>query len=426
MDNMSGKRIIVIGAGASGLMAAGEAAASGVIVNVLEKMPLPGRKIRISGNGRCNLTNTAGVADLARQYGVSGGRFLRHALHMFTPADVTAFFAERGVPTFAEADGRVFPVSGRAQDVVDTLVRWAESHGAAIIPCSKVDRLIVEDGHAAGVILDGGREMRSEAVILAAGGASYPATGSSGESFVMAAGAGHTIEPIRPALVPLVIAGDMPKRLQGINLDNVTVRLLTDGKKSAEAHGSMLFTHYGVTGPAIFSLSFAAVDALRAKRKVRLSVDLAPELDDQEMDARLVSAFGTQGRRRLDTILRDFVPRSLVPIMIEAAGASPDTSGSQVTTEARRRMRLFMKDMPLDIIDHRPLTEAMVTAGGVRLPEVNPRTMESRIVPGLFIAGEALDIQADTGGFNIQAAFATGRLAGRMAREAVQKYDVPS
>ncbi len=410
---MTSRRVIVVGAGAAGLMAAGQAAQMGAETLLLEKMNHPGRKLRIAGKGRCNLTNVAPVSEFIAHFGPNG-RFLRQAFHQFFNTDLVAFFEELGVRTVTERGGRVFPSSGQAQDVVDALARWVGDQGVTLQPRSSVKRLLVEEGRVAGVQVPR-RIYRADAVIVATGGASYPATGSTGDGYRLAQSAGHTIVPIRPALVPLETAGDVAPRLQGLSLRNVTVRILANGEKQAEAFGEMLFTHFGVSGPIILSLSRQAVDALRLGQRVTLSIDLKPALDERKLDARLLRDLDAHGKQQFRTLLKGLLPSKLIPVCIDLTGIPPDKMAHQITSEERQRLRTWLKDFRLEVTGHRPFTEAIITAGGVDTREVDPRTLASRLVEGLYFAGEVLDVDADTGGYNLQAAFSTGWVAGRSA-----------
>ena len=426
---MTERRVIVIGGGAAGLMAAGQAAELGAETLLLEKMNHPGRKLRIAGKGRCNLTNVAPVSEFIAHFGPSG-RFLRQAFVQFFNTELVAFFEELGIRTVTERGGRVFPASSqacpersrRAQDVVDALVRWAGDRGVTLRTRSPVERLLVEGRRVVGVQVSRNQVFpqkpgfyRADAVIVATGGASYPATGSTGDGYRLAASVGHTIVPIRPALVPLETAGDIAPRLQGLSLRNVTVRVWVNGKKQAEAFGEMLFTHFGLSGPIILSLSRQVVDALHLGQKVILSVDLKPALDERKLDARLRRDLDAHGKQQFRTLLKGLLPRKLIPICIDLTGIPADKVAHQITSEERQRLRTWLKDFRLEVTGHRPFTEAIITAGGVDTREVDPRTMASRLVEGLYFAGEVLDIDADTGGYNLQAAFSTGWVAGRSA-----------
>ncbi len=452
---MTEHRVIVIGGGPAGLMAAGHATTSGAKVVLVERMDRPGRKLRITGKGRCNLSNVASLSGFIAHFG-RNGRFLRQAFSRFSNSDLVAFLEGLGVPTVTERGGRIFPASGKAQDVVDALVRWAQKGGVTLRTRSRAERLIVEEGRVAGVqvirtasrrakaatanvadydpntrppfVVRPGRprppglpECRpADAVIVATGGASYPATGSTGDGYRLAESVGHTIVPIRPALVPLETGGNVAARLQGLSLRNVSVRVWIDGKQEAELFGEMLFTHFGVSGPIILSLSKQVVDALRRGQRVALSVDLKPALDEPKLDARLLRDLDAHGKRQFRTLLKGLLPSKLIPVCIDLVGIPAAKPGHQITSQERKRLLGWLKDFRLEVIGHRPLAEAIVTAGGVDTREIDPRTMASRLVQGLYFAGEVLDVDADTGGYNLQAAFSTGWMAGRSAARYVE------
>lgn len=411
---MAERSVIVVGGGPAGLMAAGQAAGLGARTVLLEKMKRLGRKLRIAGKGRCNLTNVAALPDFIARFGPNG-RFLRQAFSRFFSDDLLSFLDEIGVPTVRERGGRVFPASGQAQDVVDALVSWARGRGVTVRTGSPVGRLLVEEGVAAGVRTHAGREYRADTVIVATGGASYPATGSTGDGYSLAGSVGHAVVPVRPALVPLVTAGDVAARLQGLSLRDVSVKVLVNGKRSAQAFGEMLFTHFGVSGPIILTLSGQVVDALRAGYSVALTIDLKPALDERKLDARIQRDVASHGKQQLQTLLKGLLPRKLIPICIELAGISASKLAHRMTALERRRLLAWLKDFRVEITGHRPIEEAIITAGGVSTREIDPRTMASRLVRGLYFAGEVLDVDADTGGYNLQAAFSTGWVAGRCA-----------
>ena len=416
MAGMAGRQVIVVGGGTAGLMAAGQAAELGAKVLLLEKMNRPGRKLRITGKGRCNLTNDAPLSESIAHYG-SNGRFLRQAFFRFFTSELLAFFEALGVRTVTERGGRVFPASDQAQDVVDALMRWVGVRGVTLRTRSPVERLLVEGGRVVGVQVSRSPDQvyRADAVIVATGGASYPGTGSTGDGYRLAESVGHAVVPIRPALVPLETAGDVAPRLQGLSLRNVTLRLWVNGKKRAETFGEMLFTHFGLSGPIVLSLSRQVVDALHLGQSVILSVDLKPALDEHKLDARLLRDLDAHGKQQFRTLLKGLLPRKLIPVCIDLTGISPDKAGHQITAQERKRLRTWLKDFRLEVTGYRPFSEAIITAGGVDTREVDPRTMASRLVEGLYFAGEVLDVDADTGGYNLQAAFSTGWVAGQSA-----------
>lgn len=406
------RKIIVVGGGAAGLMAAGQAARAGADVLVIEKMARPGRKLGISGKGRCNLTNIADLPEFIGHFGRTG-KFLHHAFSRFFSGELIDFFESLGVPLATERGGRVFPAGAKAPDVVRALLQWVKAQGVQIRHSTPVDELMLAAGRVTGVVAQG-RQDPCDAVILATGGASYPGTGSTGDGYRLAAAVGHSVVPIRPALVPLETA-EATATMTGLTLRNVGVRLLVGGKKRRELFGEMCFTESGVGGPLILTLSGEVVDALRRGDAVHVSIDLKPALDDNKLDARLRRDFAERGREALPSLLRGLLPPQMVPVCLAAAAIAPEAVGNQVTAAERARLRRWLKDFRLTVTGHRPLAEAIVTAGGVDTREVDPKTMQSRLAPGLYFAGEILDMQADTGGYNLQAAFSTGWLAGTSA-----------
>jgi len=437
---MSARRVVVIGGGASGLMAAGQSALAGASVLLLEKMPRPGRKLRITGKGRCNLTNLASLPEFIGHFGPSG-RFLRQAFGRFFSEDLVAFFEALGVRLVTERGGRVFPQSGRATEITDALVRWVRASGVAVRTQSPVAALLVDAGRVCGVRVamppgarrtrspkawtapagDGVDEIHADAVVLATGGASYPLTGSTGDGYRLARAVGHTIVPPRPALVPLETAGDLAPRLQGLSLRNVTARVLVDGQRRAEAFGEMLFTHFGLSGPIILTLSRTAIDARAAGTRVEIAIDLKPALDQAKLDARLQREILAHGRRSYRTLLSELLPRTLIAVCVDRTRIAAQQPVNQLTAAQRARLRTWLKDVRLEVTGDRGWDEAIVTAGGVETGEVDPRTMESRLVAGLYFAGEVLDLDGDTGGYNLQAAFSTGWMAGRAAAGALPR-----
>lgn len=411
------RRITVIGGGVAGLMAAGQAAEEGVDTLLLEKMKRPARKLCITGKGRCNITNIVELPDFIAHFGKTG-RFLRQAFWRFFTPDLMDFFKALGLELVTERGGRVFPASGRALDVLEVLLQWLGRSGVQIKLSSKVDGLTMINQRITGVV-SRGREIPCDAVILATGGASFPATGSTGDGYRLAESAGHNVVPIRPALVPLETSGDAAGKMAGLNLRNINVRMLVNNKRRKEAFGEMIFTEFGVTGPVILTLSGEAVDAMRDGHKITLSIDLKPGLDEKKLDARLLRDIASRGKEQVRSFLGGLLPREMIPVCLNLTEIPPDGQASRISAKERRRLLTWLKDFRLEVTGYRPLAEAIITAGGIDTREVDPRTMESRLTKGLFIAGELLDIHADTGGYNLQAAFSTGWLAGRSAARGV-------
>lgn len=408
-------KIIVIGAGAAGLLAAGSAAETGASVEVLEKMERPGRKLLLTGKGRCNLTNTAPIEEFIAHFG-RDGRFLRSAFHNFFRAELLHLFRAMDVETVEERGGRVFPVSNDSGEIVNALLQWVGELGVRLRMRSSVTQILVSEGVAVGVSIEHTKAAeRADAVILATGGASYPATGSTGDGYRLLEALGHQIHPPRPALVPLVTSGDTARKLQGLSLKNVSASVWIEGRKQASEFGEMLFTHFGLSGPIILSLSKTAVDALREKKRVEVSIDLKPALDAEKLDARLLRDLDAHGKRMFETILEDLLPRKLIPVCISEVHIPAARQANQITSDERRRLQAWLKDFRFRIVGHRGFNDAIITAGGLDLREVDSRTMESKRVKRLYVAGEVLNLDADTGGYNLQEAFSTGWLAGRSA-----------
>jgi len=401
------------------MMAAGQAAAAGAQVLLLERMARLGTKLRITGKGRCNLTNMAEFDEFLGHFAFLGSEgetrfFLRNAFARFFAPDLVAFFEALGVATVVERGDRVFPVSNDAHQVAEALVRFALQQGVRVRMQSRVEDLLCHEGRIRGVVLHGGEPVAAGAVIIATGGASYPKTGSSGDGYRLAKTLGHTIVPLRPALVPLVIAGAEPRAMMGLSLRNVQVRLLLDGREVAGDFGEMLFTHFGVSGPIILTLSGPAV-ALLGRGRLEMSINLKPALSPEKLDERLRRDLDQYGKRGYRNLLKGLLPQSMIDVVVARTGIPPDKPAHQITAEERGRLRELLHDFRLIVTGHRSIDEAIVTAGGVDTREIDPRTMASRLVQGLYFAGEVLDVQADTGGYNLQAAFSTGFVAGQAA-----------
>lgn len=410
--------LIVIGGGPAGLMAAGQAAAylggQGRVL-LLEKMEKPARKLRITGKGRCNVTNDRPREEFLAKVR-QGADFFRPAFEAFDNRTAIRWFeSEMGVPLAHERGGRIFPASGRAWDVAEALAAWAVSSGAEVRCLAPVSALWLADGGVRGVVLESGERLEARAVVLATGGVSYPTTGSTGDGHEMADAAGHRIEPLRPALVPLEVA--VPGGLKGLMLKNVELSLLVDGTVAERRFGEMEFTAEGITGGAIvLQVSRTAVDALIDGRRMELSVDLKPALSVEKLRNRIgreIEALG--GDTPVKILLQKLLPTQLRSVIARAAGLSLSAPAGELTERERERLATILKGWRFAVRDYRPFTEAIVTAGGVDLAEVDPLTLASRRVRGLYFAGELLDIDADTGGYNIQIALSTGYRAGRSA-----------
>lgn len=406
-------KIVVIGGGAAGLMAAIAAAQRGAQVRLIEPNERLGKKINITGKGRCNVTNDTDMEGLMAHI-PRNGRFLYSALSRFTAQDTMAFFEGCGVPLKVERGDRVFPVSDSAFDITDALkgkvkalrVQWVHDRALAVE---------TEDGRAVAVTGEKGR-YEADAVILATGGMSYPGTGSAGEGYKMAAALGHTIVEPRGSLVPLVSGDEDCRRMQGLSLKNVELTAYNGKNKAVfREFGEMLFTHFGVSGPLVLSASAHLRDW--EKEQYRLSIDLKPALDEQKLDARILRDIGENPNRELESLLRGLVPHSMAPVVLRRLGVTGTLRAHSVTKEQRRALVQLLKHFEISVSGVRPVAEAIVTAGGVKVGEVKPNTMESKLVSGLYFAGEVLDVDAYTGGFNLQIAWATGHLAGVSAAE---------
>lgn len=403
--------VLVVGGGAAGLMAAGRAATRGLRVTLLERNDRVGKKVRITGKGRCNVTNACELPEFLQNV-PHGGKFLYGALHRLSPADTMAFFEGLGVPLKVERGNRVFPLSDRAGDIVEALQRYAQGSGASLAMGVRVKAL---ERSGEGFLLTGyaGERFESRAVVLATGGLSYPGTGSTGDGYRLARGLGHTIVPPGPALVPLEIRErELCREMQGLSLRNValTVREEGRGKPVFSELGEMLFTHFGVSGPLVLSAS-SRMERPEGGR-YSLHIDLKPGLSPEQLDARLLRDFGGQSNKNFANALGGLLPAKLIPVVIRRSGIPPEQKVHQVSREQRRALAALLKDFSLTVDGFRPAEEAIVTTGGVALKEVNPKTMESKCCPGLFLAGELLDIDGYTGGFNLQIAFSTGAAAG--------------
>lgn len=402
--------VIVVGGGPAGMMAAITAAENGAQVILLEPNERLGKKLNITGKGRCNVTNNCSQEELL-QHIPRNGKFLYSALAQWDSSDVMDFFEGLGVPLKTERGSRVFPVSDRAFDVSGGLEKRLRALKVHIVR-DKAASLVIEDGALQGV--KGHRDSyEAGQVVVATGGVSYPLTGSTGDGYRFAEAAGHTVVEPRGSLVPLTAAGETCQRLQGLSLRNVTLRAYENDKKIYEELGEMLFTHFGVSGPLILSAS--AHMRQFDKKKYRLEIDLKPALNEKTLDRRLVDIFVEKANSDLINALDDLLPKKLIPVFIDLAGADPREKVHDITKEQRRSMLTILKAMPVEITGTRPVAEAIVTTGGVKVGEVDPSTMESKKLPGLYFAGEVLDVDGYTGGFNLQIAWCTGHLAGQSA-----------
>lgn len=399
--------VIVCGAGAAGLMAAGTAALTADKVILIEKNDQPGRKLRITGKGRCNITNACDIEDMIGMYPVNG-KFLYSALYTFTNDDICALLEGLGVPVKTERGGRVFPVSDDARDVVAAMRRYALKRNVKLIK-GNVKSLIVKDGKIRGVNTSVGH-FEGDRVIICTGGASYPQTGSDGSGYKLALQAGHTVIEPKPSLVPLETEESGKYKLAGLSLRNVEVTATNaSGKKLYKGFGEMLFTHTGVSGPLILSLS---AHIRKEVNGCKIRIDLKPALSAEQLDARILRDFDKQKKKHLVNSLDELLPKALIPVIIEISETDPHKPVCEITRAERRRIGETIKGLSFTVTGFRPIAEAIVTSGGVKTSEINSSTMESRKVEGLYFAGEIIDVDGYTGGYNLQAAWSTGYLAG--------------
>ena len=405
------KRVVVIGGGAAGLMAAVIAGREGAKVTLLEKMNYVGKKMGITGKGRCNITNACDMSDFIKNT-PGNGKFLYGAYERFTNEDLLQLLHDAGLETKVERGGRVFPASDSALDVRNTFMKLMKHYGVDVHLEEPVKKLLVDDGVVTGVVTDK-ETYHADAVVIATGGKSYPATGSTGDGYILAAQVGHKITDIRPSLVPIVTEESWVKDLMGISLRNVELSVVAKNKVQAKMFGEMMFTHFGITGPIVLSLSHTVGKLMRKKNigTIGLDINLKPALSPETLDKRLQKDFDLYSKKQLINGMKDLLPSRLIPLIIELAGIDPQKPINQISKEERQQIGYMLQHMPLTVKGLRPVEEAIVTAGGISLKEFNPKTMESKLIKGLYGAGEVLDIDAFTGGYNLQAAFSTGYVA---------------
>lgn len=405
------KRVVVIGGGAAGLMAAVIAGREGAKVTLLEKMNFVGKKMGITGKGRCNITNASNMSEFIKNT-PGNGKFLYGAYERFTNEDLLQLLHDAGLETKVERGGRVFPASDSALDVRNTFMKLMKHYGVDVHLEEPVKKILVADSVVTGVVTDK-ETYHANAVVIATGGKSYPATGSTGDGYILAAEVGHKITDIRPSLVPIVTEESWVKDLMGLSLRNVELSVVAKNKVQAKMFGEMMFTHFGITGPIVLSLSHTVGKLMRKKNigVIGLDINLKPALSPETLDKRLQKDFDLYSKKQLLNGMKDLLPSRLIPLIIELAGIAPQKPINQISKEERQQIGYMLQHMPLTVKGLRPVEEAIVTAGGISLKEFNPKTMESKLVEGLYGAGEVLDIDAFTGGYNLQAAFSTGYVA---------------
>lgn len=416
-------KVIIIGGGPAGMLSAISSASLGNNVTILEKMNTLGKKLCITGKGRCNITSSLPMEEFINNV-PGNGRFLYSAFKNFTNQDIIDLLESEGLKTKVERGNRVFPVSDKAEDVLKVLMKKLKELNVEIITNAKVEKILVEDNkdesslnktHNYKVIgvEANGKIYKADKVILATGGKSYPTTGSSGDGYKLAKSLGHTITPIRPSLVALKSEGgslEICKNLQGLSLKNAKIKFVQEGKEIYEDFGEMLFTHFGVSGPTILSGSAHLVRT--DIEKTKLSIDLKPALSEEKLDERLLRDFQNAKNKEFKNSLNDLLPQKLIPVIVNLSLINEEKKVNEITKEERKRLCRLLKNFEIDISGYRPVEEAIITAGGINIKEINPKTMESKIVKGLYFAGEIIDVDAYTGGFNLQIAYSTGYTAG--------------
>lgn len=404
------KKVVIIGAGPAGMTAAYSASQNGIDVVLVEKNERVGRKLLITGKGRCNITNNCEVEELIANVNTNG-KFLYSAFYTFTNDAVMEMFESLGVRLKTERGNRVFPESDRAMDVVDAMARLIKRKNIKLVTGKTVKDIKEKNGKVESVVLSDGKEIKTDAVIIATGGASYQRTGSTGDGYRLAEKLGHKITPLKPSLIGLEIQEDFVHKLKGLSLRNVAINVY--GKKNKKIYddfGEMEFTDYGVDGPIIKSASCIMRDL--SKESYKISLDLKPALDHEKLDKRVQRDFQKYINKRFENSLSDLLPSKMIPVVVELSGIDPATPVNSITKEERRNLVNTIKNMEMHVKRYRPMEEAIVTSGGVKTSEINSSTMESKLVEGLYFAGEVIDVDAYTGGFNLQIAFSTGYLAG--------------
>ena len=404
--------IIVVGAGPAGMMAAIRASQLHQSVTLIEKNPAPGHKLLLSGKGRCNLTNTCSLEEFLSHF--SNGAFLRDAFKKFFNQDLMGFFEKRGLKLKVERQERVFPANDRSVSIRDVLMRELAQQKVNVLYKTAVTDIAVAHGAVRAVKLNNKQELPVNRLILATGGVSYAFTGSTGDGIKFAQALGHRVTALRPGLVPLTVKKDFVFP-QGLTLKNIRLHFSGSRASFSSEIGEMVFTHFGISGPLVFSSSGPVVDWLREKQQVIASIDFTPGLSVEQLEQRLLRDFKEQAKKNIRTVLKGLLPLRMVDIFVARLNIKPDVKCNQVTATARQGLLTMLKEFPMTVTGSLPMEEAMVTRGGVSLKDIDPRTMQSRLIKGLYFAGEMIDVDADTGGFNLQAAFSTGYLAGESA-----------
>lgn len=410
-------KVVIIGGGPAGMLSAIKSAQEGNDVTILEKMNTCGRKLLITGKGRCNITNAIDIDEFIKNI-PGNGKFLYSAFQNFNNQDIIKMLEKEGVHTKVERGNRIFPTSDKSMDVLNALLKTLKKLNVKIKTNTKVKEILVQENTVCGVITENNKKIEAQKVILATGGKSYPATGSTGDGYEMAKELGHTITEIKGSLVPLkMYEVDICKELQGLSLKNVKIHIKTENKKIYEDFGEMLFTHFGVSGPIILSASavmlrYKNINKLLSEQKVKLQIDFKPALTNEKLDARIQRDFEKMKNKQFKNSLNELLPQKLIPVIIEKSGIDSDKHVNEITRTERLNLVVLLKNFELIIKDFKEIEEAIVTAGGISIKEINPKTMESKLINGLYFAGEIIDVDAYTGGFNLQIAYSTGYTAG--------------
>lgn len=411
------RNTVIIGGGPAGLMSAISSAKNGDKVTIIEKMNSCGKKLLITGKGRCNITNNAQM-DKFMENTPTNPKFLYGVFNNFTNKDIIELLESEGVKTKVERGERVFPVSDRAQDVLEALLHILKKENVQILTNTTAKRIITDDEkNVLGVELDNGKEIKADKIILATGGKSYPVTGSTGDGYKLAKDLGHTITKIEPSLVPLTSHDEVCKKLQGLSLRNVAIQLQICDKVVYKDFGEMLFTHFGVSGPIVLSASSYLVktkniEQILREGKVKLEIDLKPALSEEKLDARILRDFEEQKNKQFKNSLDKLLPQKLIPVIIEKTNINENKKINEITKQERQKLVTELKHFKISINGTRPIEEAIVTSGGINVKEINPKTMESKLINGLYFAGEIIDVDCLTGGYNLQVAWSTGYTAG--------------
>ena len=411
-------KVVVIGGGPAGMVSAISAARNKNEVVLLEKNNSLGRKLLITGKGRCNITSSLDMNDFISNI-PGNGRFLFSVFQSFTNNDIIDLLRKNGVEVKEERGNRIFPLSDKAEDVLNALIKEMKRNNVTIKTNSKVTKILVKESKVTGVELENGERLVADKVILATGGKSYPVTGSNGDGYILASALGHTIKPVRGSLVPLETERELVSKLQGLSLRNVkiTIKDIQNNKIIYNDFGEMLFTHFGVSGPTILSssahlLRYKNIDELLKNKKIKLFIDLKPALTHEQLDLRIRRDFEQEKNKCFKNSLDKLLPQKMIPVIIKLSNIDSNKKVNEVTKEERIKIVELLKNFQITITDFRPVEEAIVTAGGINIKEINPKTMESKIVDGLYFAGEIIDVDAYTGGFNLQIAYSTGYQAG--------------